>query len=83
MISLLHKNQVYRGLLPRVLSHLILRLLIEQVEELVKNLAELEVAVQKNIVFLRSSLRHLEGKCEVLLSILVVSISVHDRLLHF
>ena len=46
MVFLLHENQVYRGLLPTIaLSNIILCLLIVQVEELVENLAKLEVIV--------------------------------------
>ena len=46
MVFLLHENQVYRGLLPTIaLSNIVLCLLIVQVEELVENLAELEVIV--------------------------------------
>ena len=53
MVSLFHENQVYRGLLPTIaLSNIILRLLIVQVEELVENLAELEVVVENDIVFI-------------------------------
>ena len=53
MVFLLHENQVYRGLLPTIaLPNIILRLLIVQVEELVENLAEFEVVVENDIVFI-------------------------------
>ena len=82
MVSLFHENQVYRRLLPRVRSYLLLCLFIEQVINLVENLAEFEIVVKDNVVFLRSSLGHLEGKRKVLYSILLISIRVYDGLLH-
>ena len=82
MVSLLHEDQVYRRLFPRIQPYLLLRPLIEQEIKVVENLAELEIVVEDNVVFIRSSLRHLERECKMLLGILIVPISVDDVLFH-
>ena len=82
VVSLLHEDEVYRWLLPRLLTPLRLRLLVIQVVDLVEDLAQLQPIVENDVVLLGSTFGQLESKRQMLVPLLIVPVAVQDVLLH-
>ena len=50
MVLLFHENQVYRGLLPRIILYFLLRFFIKHVIKLVEHSAKLKIVINYNVL---------------------------------